>query len=660
MQDIKLLKLMNLFSLFRLLWSCFLLGSPFTYGQTQADTVETGTRSGTLANGMRYVIHSKEAWHGQTVSMNFYVHTGYHMEEEGQTDMAHFMEHLPYSVLREEAAAKPGVLLEAIQAQELPLQAGTNMEYTVYFYSFNSLESEIYTTGIQFFKRLLAGEFTPDPKIVKAEQGSFYQEYIHRNGANTFERKRILNKISNAITTPVYPERYYSHIKAFNWQQVESFYKDWYKPDRATLLMVGPITDLDEAEQNIVQYFEGLENHTSKEVENYKTEYLNRPNQYVKLEQYEEGEYKSRETVMHLFWRNTLPSKQTSKALLQKWMHELVYDLIGDHLRQIPTTYARHYSLGLDKGSDLPALGLELTCFTGREWESVQEVATALNQLKVQGITEVVFQKQKQNVLDALNRKDTNALGAVLRTYDQRMLAEESLEFDQLGLKKHWLNQLSYDTVNSELKAFLRTGPHDIGILAPKGAAVLNLSEAEFRSWLQENESGGTQSDELRETQLIPDSLIARLPRVTSQDLGSDALGGHVIQLGNGVRVVLYPQEGTPLKLHGFRELGAQNLKDKDHTNAYLVPEWVQTSGIGSFTQFELQRLFTDLGMIYGRALYVNDEECGIHLKAPLVRLETLLQLAHLYLSNPREDPAAFRYWQEEEFFFYKRPPYGR
>ena len=64
--------------------------------------------------------------------------------------------------------------------------------------------------------------------------------------------------------------------------------------------------------------------------------------------------------------------------------------------------------------------------------------------------------------------------------------------------------------------------------------------------------------------------------------------------------------------------------------------------------------------MIYGKALYVNQGESGIKLKAPAERLEALLQLAYLYLSAPREDPEAFKYWKEDEYFFYKRPPYGR
>ena len=654
MQDIKLLKPLNFFSLVLI---CFLKSSPLTYGQSTADAVETGMRSGTLDNGMRYLIHSKKAWEGQPVSMNLYVQCGAAMEQEGQTHMAHFIEHLPYAVLRDEAEENHEIVRDAIRMKDLYLQAATYKNVTPYYYKFDPESSALYTKGLDLFSRLIGGNLKPVPDVVMSEQGSLYQELVSKGDT---KNSRVIAGLSNASPNPVSRESLYNHLKRFSWEKVSKFYKDWYHPERATFLLVGPLKDLDVVEQDIQDYFGTLKASIPKPWENYKSEYLKRPNQFLKLKKEEADEFEIQESEIYLYWRNQITAESELKALPQKWMTELFYDFIEDQLRQIPTSYARHYTVGINKGNEIAALGLEVTCFTERERESVREVAAALNELKEQGITKVVFQKQKQTVLDAINRTDTNALGAVLNTYDQRMLAEESLVFDQLALKKQWLNGLSYDTVNEELKAFLEDGPQDIGILAPKGAAVLNLSEAKFRRWLEEPNWKRTNGDEVQEAILIPDSVMARLPRTTSQDLGIDALGGRVIQLASGARVVLYPQEGNPLKLHGFRDVGALNLKEKEIPKAYLVPEWVHISGVGSHTHFELQHLLTDLGMIYGRALYVDEGECGIRLQAPAEGLEALLQLAHLYLSAPRENTEAFTYWKEDEFLFYKRPPYGR
>jgi len=657
MQDIKRLKPLNFFNL---VWICFLVYSPFTYGQSEADTIETGIRSGTLDNGMRYLIHSNKAWEGQTVSLNLFVNTGYELEAEGQFNLSHYMEHLPFSLFREEATSRGGAVLESMRNGTIALRAYTGARYTVYNFIFNKVGSEIYKAELDFIRRMLGGSLYFDTSILKSEHGSFYQEYIYRGSSKEYTNNCMLSTLSNVYSHPIRPKHYYEHVKGFNGDVVSSFYKDWYHPQRATLLMVGPISDLDQAAQDMESYFGKLEETPAKKLVYPQMEYLQRPNQFIQLEQLETDELEVSETEMYLYWRNQIPLKDEPKALEKKWMHEMLYELIGDHLRRIPTTYERHYSFGIDKGTRLPGLGLYLNTFPGRERETVAEIAEALHHLKQQGISETLYRKEWKSELNSITGMDTTVRGTVLKTYEDRILNEESLEFDQLTLKKKWLDGLTYDQVNTALKDFLKAGPQDIGIMAPNGAAVLDLSEKNFRSWLQDYEIDITQADKVCETKLISDSLIARLPRVASLDLGTDALGGQLIQLANGLRVVLYLQKGASLKLHGFRNVGASNLNKEDFIKAHLVPEWVHISGAGDNTHFEMQQLLTDLGMIYGRALYVNQGESGIKLQAHAERLEALLQLAHLYLSAPREDPEAFRYWKEDESLFYKKPPYSR
>ena len=657
MQDIKRLKSLNFLSL---IWICFLVCSS-SFGQTKAGTIETGVRRGTLANGMRYLIHSKEAWEGQNVSMNLYVNTGHELEVEGQTDISHYLEHLPFAIFLDEAIAEGGALLDAVHSGEYPWQGHTHARHTCYLFLFDTIGSEIYNAELDLLSRLIGGSLKPTPENLAAEHGSFYQEYIHRNGPLGYDEERLFWNLSKVYTPSIRPEHYYEHVKGFDWDAVSSFYKDWYHPQRATLMMVGPITDLDQAAQDIEANFGKLKATPAKELVYPQIAYLKSPNQFIQLEQHETDEQKVSETKIDLYWRNQIPPKEEPKALQHKWMYEMLYDLIGDHLRQIAKTYKLNYTLGIDKEMRLPALRLNFSIFTGREQEALQQVIAALNQLKSQWVDETAYQKYRKRELNAIDRRDTNALGSVLRTYDQRILAEESLDFDQLALKKHWISELTYAKIQTALKDFLKAGPQDIGILAPKGASVLQLSENEFRSWLDQTKNGvGTEANMVLKAKLIPDSILARLPRFASKDLGTDALGGQIIQLANGVRVLLYPQEGAPLKLHGFRNVGASNLNKQDFIKAHLVPDWLHASGTGAYTHFELQRMLTDLGMIYGRALYVNQRESGIKLQAPAERLEVLLQLAHLYLSKPREDPQAFTYWQEDEYLFYKRPPYGR
>ncbi|HCW63185.1 MAG: insulinase family protein [Leeuwenhoekiella sp.] len=654
MLDIKLLRITHW-----ILSLGFMLCGLYTYGQAPGCDLAKGMRSGTLDNGMRYVVLSNEAWDGQPVLMNLYVGTGHSMEAEGQRDLSHYVEHLPFSVLREEAAAKAGAVQEAIRTQRLPLQAGTYLEHTVYNYEFDRVGSEVYTAGMDLFSRMIGGELQPSTSLLNSEQESFYQEYLYRQGYRAYDESRVLALLSNAYPAPVNPDAYYEHIKDFEAEQVSQFFTDWYQPQRTTLLIVGAVEDLDAVTEDIKKYFGSLKAGDPNGYVTYKNDYLRRPEQFVQLKQWEQRGAIPVQTTIFLYWRNPEPAEDEKLALQQQWMNELVYTLLEKILRQSPTDYATHYELGIDKEGELPALGLRISCFTGREQPSIQEVMGEVNRLKKNGIAEADYEQYKEQLETHFKQRDTTSLQTVFRDYGQRILDLESLEFNMYTLKKEWIAALNYERVNTAFKAFLQAGPQDIAVIAPKGASVLTVTEDQFRSWFETAQSDIRPYDNTRVNPLITEDEVAALPEVGHRLAGFDTLGGMNLRLDNGVRVILYQQKGAPVQIHGFRKVGAGNLDAELNIKGYLVPAWVHQSGVGGFKPFELQDLLQRQGMIYGRALYVKDHECGIRLIAPPAGTEELLQLTYLYLTDVTEHPKAFTYWQEEEVLLYNNPPYG-
>ncbi|WP_028375590.1 M16 family metallopeptidase [Leeuwenhoekiella sp. MAR_2009_132] len=660
MQDINLLRITHWFLTPGMVLG-FMLCGLYTYGQEDAGSNRaTSMRSGTLDNGMRYVILSNAAWEGQPVLMNVYVGTGHSMEAEGQRDLSHYVEHLPFSILREEAAAKSGAVQKAIRTQRLPLQAGTYLEHTVYNYEFDRVGSEVYTAGMDLFSRLIGGKLQPSAALLNSEQESFYQEYLYRKGYRTYDESRVLALLSNAYPAPVNPDAYYKHIKDFDGKQVSDFFKDWYQPQRTTLLLAGAVEDLDAVTEDIKRYFGSLKPGGADGYVSYKNDYLGRSRQFVKLEQWEQHGAIPGQTTIYLYWRNPMPAVDNEQALRQQWMNELVYTLLEKSLRQTRTDYTTHYELGIDKEGELPALGLRISCFTGREQPSIQEVMGEVNWLKQNGIAESDYEQYKEQLDTHIEQRDTSSLQAVFKAYGQRILDHKPLEINLDSLKKQWLAALSYERVNTALKAFLQGGPKDIAVVAPKGASVLTLTEDQFRSWFETTQSDIGAYTTTRVNPLLTEDEAAALSEVGHRLAGFDALGGMELRLDNGVRVILYQLKGAPLAIHGFRKVGAGSLDAELTRKGYLVPVWVHQSGVGGFTSFELQDLLQKKGMIYGRALYVDDHECGIRLKASPAGLEELLQLTYLYLTAVTEHPKAFTYWQEEEVLLYNNPPYGK
>lgn len=208
----------------------------------------------TLDNGLDVVIHIDRSDPVVAVAMTY--HVGSARELEGKTGFAHLFEHLLF--LESENLGKGGldILINKVGGS---LNGSTNRDRTNYFQTVPSdaLEKIIWAEAdkLGFFINTVTEEVVAKEKqVVKNEkrQGVDNQPYGHTNFV-----------ISKAL---------YSENHPYNWQvigsledldgatlaDVQEFYRTWYAPNNATLVIAGDV-DVAQAKEWVEKYFGEIE-----------------------------------------------------------------------------------------------------------------------------------------------------------------------------------------------------------------------------------------------------------------------------------------------------------------------------------------------------------------------------------------------------------------
>jgi zinc protease len=120
-------------------------------------------------------------------------------------------------------------------------------------------------------------------------------------------------------------------------------------------------------------------------------------------------------------------------------------------------------------------------------------------------------------------------------------------------------------------------------------------------------------------------------------------VGYYELTLGNGVKVILKPTDfkNDQIMLSGFRFGGQSNYEVKDRYNAENASTLIDQMGIGNFSPTDLSK--TLAGKTVNVTPEISSIEDGISGSASSADLEVMLQLVHLYFTQPRRDEELFK-----------------
>jgi len=198
-------------------------------------------RFGTLPNGLRYAIMHNETPH-DGVAMRMRIGAGSLEERDEEQGLAHFLEHMAF---RGSANVADGEVVHMLERQGLRFGPDTNAftmpEQTVYMFNFPHADATALDTGFSLFREI--GErLTIDPKLVDSERGVVLSEERLRDTPPYRSYKANFgNSLAGTRGVTRWPIGQVEMIKAATSDRLRRFYRANYRPDNATLIVVGNV-----------------------------------------------------------------------------------------------------------------------------------------------------------------------------------------------------------------------------------------------------------------------------------------------------------------------------------------------------------------------------------------------------------------------------------
>jgi zinc protease len=202
-------------------------------------------RFGTLPNGMRFVIRRNRTPPGDA-SLRLRINTGSLNEAEDQRGLAHFLEHM---VLNGTENVPEGEFVKRLERAGLRFGPDTNAstDFNQTLFKLDLPETDARTLDEAFFLlREVAGRATLSAEAIDRERGIILSEERVRH---TPSYRQLLDELGWLFPGQLLPSRLPigspDVIRTAPRQRLLDFYRAWYRPEQATLVVVGDIDPAD-------------------------------------------------------------------------------------------------------------------------------------------------------------------------------------------------------------------------------------------------------------------------------------------------------------------------------------------------------------------------------------------------------------------------------
>lgn len=218
---------------------------------------DPAVRFGTLPNGMRYAIQKNSTPTGQA-SLRLRFDAGSLMERDDQQGLAHFLEHMAFNGSK---AVPEGDMIKILERLGLAFGADTNASTgwteTVYQLDLPRTDDETVDTALKLFREA-ASELLIEDAAIDRERGVVLSEERSRDTPSyrTFKSRVSFVLGEKNLAARRSPIGTVEVLRSAKRDALVDYYRDYYRPERATLVAVG---DFDPAvmEEKIKAQFGG-------------------------------------------------------------------------------------------------------------------------------------------------------------------------------------------------------------------------------------------------------------------------------------------------------------------------------------------------------------------------------------------------------------------
>ncbi|MCF2947338.1 insulinase family protein [Paraglaciecola aquimarina] len=600
---------------------------------------------GKLDNGIEYIIQ-KNTKPEMRAEIRLVVNIGSLAEDENQLGFAHFAEHMAFNGTQDFEKQQIVEYVESIGMKfGAHLNAHTSFDETVYKLQIPTDDQEIIETGFHILENW-AHKISFEPEEIDKERGVVIEELRARKGAG----QRIFNKqlpvlykgSRHAVRLPIGKQEILEHGKH---EDLIRFYKDWYRPDLMSVLVVGDI-ETEHALELIEKYFSQI-----KPVENARTKQnYPIPDNSTPLISVETDPELTRSTVS-LTIKQPLFNAQNYQDLKQQIGHSLFTGMLNNRIRE---AVLKPDSSLIAGGSSFSRLFSSNSTFNlgalVKPEQSKQAMSFLLaeyNRVRQNGFTATELARQKSSMLRSAEKgakeiDKTQSKGLISRYVGHFLRQTPIMDNEQYFVAyQHFLPLISLDDINQLAAKWWSDNNRLVSISAPQKIAQSLPTEQQILAlWQQSTE----QKLAAYQDEKVADSLMSTTPKAGSvvDKHFDDNLAAHIWTLSNGAKVIL---KQTDFKedeiLFSASSEGGNSLLDTDtYLNTLLTTHIASAMGIGDLNSIQLGKYMK--GKRFGISAQIDQYKQSLSGTSSVEDLPKFMQMLYLKFQRPRVDKPAF------------------
>ena len=607
---------------------------------------DPAVRVGQLENGLKYYIRHNDQ---PAQRAEFWIATdaGAHQEEDHQDGLAHFFEHMCFNGTKNFPGKSMLEYLQSIGAEfGRNINASTGFEVTQYMLNNIPVVRESIVDSCLLVLHDWSGFVTCAPKEIDNERGVIIEEKRSRDGADwrmyMAQRPYIFGDTPYAKRTLIGS---YEQLANFEHQSLIDFHNKWYRPDNQAVIVVGDI-DVDAVEAKIKTLFSDIPVPAEPAVKP-EVKIADNVEPIVGIITDPEAQY----SYVELLWKSAPMPKQFKNTDVA-----FMTDLIKSYVQQIMSE--RFSDIAADPASPFLQAGLyfypicnecdatrgQVLFKEGNMNEALKAFMIEVEKMRRFGFNDGEFQRATENILKhyekaveaASTRKNSDLVSPLLNNFYQNepyLEPSYALQIAQAlcsQFNAQVLSQIAGQLITDENLIVLYNGPSKEGSVIP--------TEQEIRDVLASAKSADIKAnaEEAVNEPFISQELKGAKVKKTAETV----FGATEWTLKNGVKVVVLP---TELKkdqvIFNITKKGGKTLIATEDLPSFEDDIWglyLQNSGISKFAGKTVPK------MLAGKSLsvtpFINGSRHGVSGNSTPKDLETALQIAYLYFTEPRFD----------------------
>jgi zinc protease len=606
---------------------------------------DPAVRRGTLENGLAFYVRQNDR-PANRLLLRLAVQAGSLDEADDQQGLAHFVEHMAFNGSRHFAPGELIAYFEKIGARLGPhVNAYTSFEETVYMLDVPTDQPEPVQKALTALLDF-AGGINFDPEQVEKERGVVIEEW--RGGLGAASRIR-----DQQIPVLYHDSRYAERLpigkpevlRTAPVERLRAFYDTFYRPDRMALVAVG---DIDPAaiEQTIRSMFGAL-----------KARGPEPPARNDRVPFHDDTlvsmvtDPEAARSSVSIVRKRPRPEQGTVGDYRRDLVQRLGYRVLNerfDELARRPD--ARILGAGVGDGRLSPAvesLSLSAGVEDGRIEDGVATLVVEANRARQHGFAESEVDRARRTIAAFYDRayaeRDKTESGSFAREYVSHFLTGEpspGIEYEY-RLAQQVLPAIAATEVSALAQSLLHDGSRVVLAVSPQRDGVRVPAADDLVATLAKAEQVAVTP--WTDTAITRD-LMEQLPEAAAVRSRREIpeLGVTVVRFANGLEAWLKPTDfkNDEIVFTMYARGGASLAPPAAFVEASLATAYASLSGAGGLRAIDLQRLLA--GRLLSASPFISLSTHGVSGSSVPAQLETALQLLHLRVTTPGDDPDAF------------------